>query len=310
MGVPVQRLLMMVSPDGEWLSPDTPDFLAAVGDPAPDYDAVAFAVKNLGFIKFLLIERSIVEIELHPFAVELPALLVVQQQLMTSVVRLFRIRYFDTEWHSEISASAEQTISRLSELCVPVFTPPASERFHVLPQDLSVLFADEDNPLRLLAQKWRMAFGVFDPTVISLAVKHALLPRLVIAGLKPHQTDPTWRFIGEGHHWIGNQFKFHGIGERVADMPDKDYGGWVTEFYKSVAQSGQPRYDFITGSVRYEDEKGKPLKPVRYERLMLPWRTGSGEVFVTGCTRRFGTNDIPALDRSSVRDAKTFAMSS
>ena len=54
----VQRLTMLITPDGEWLSPDTPDFLAALGDPAPDYDSVAFAVKNLGFIKFQIIERS------------------------------------------------------------------------------------------------------------------------------------------------------------------------------------------------------------------------------------------------------------
>lgn len=306
----MHRLTMLITPDGEWLSPDTPEFAAALGDPDPDYDSVAFAVKNLGFIKFQMIERSIIEIEFHPRNVGLAGLLVVQQQLLSSTVRLFRVKYFDTEWHSEISSSAEQTITRLSELCAPVFSPPPNERFQVEPQDLSLLFDDEHNPLRPLAQKWRMSFGVFDPTVISLAVTHRLLPRLVIAGIKPHQSDPIWRFIGDGHQWLGKQYKFQGLGEKVADIPDKDYGGWVTEFYKSVASSGQPRYDFVLGSVRYEDETDKPVKPVHYERLMLPWRTPSGEVFVTGCTRKFGTDDIPALDFAVDREATTSVMSS
>jgi hypothetical protein len=306
----MQRLTMLITPDGEWVSPDTPEFFAALGDPEPDYDSAAFAVKNLGFIKFQMIERSIIEIELHPRNVALPALLVVQQQLLSSTVQLFRIKYLDDAWRSEISSSAEQTITRLSELCAPVFSLPTSERFHVEPQDFSLLFDDEYNPLRPLAQKWRMSFGVFDPTVISLAVTYRLLPRLLIAGLKPHQSDPTWRFIGDGHQWIGKQFKFNGIGEKVADVPDKDYGNWASEFYRSVAANGQPRYDFVTGSVRYEDERGKPVKPVHYERLMLPWRTPSGEVFVTSVTRRFGTDDIPALGFAAEREARISAMSS
>lgn len=306
----MQRLTMLITPDGEWVSPDTPEFFAALGDSEPDYDSAAFAVKNLGFIKFQMIERSVIEIELHPRNVALPALLVVQQQLLSSTVRLFRIKYLDDTWRSEISSSAEQTITRLSELCAPVFSLPSSDRFHVEPQDLSLLFADEHNPLRPLVQKWRVSFGVFDPSIISLAVTYRLLSRLMIAGIRPRQTDPTWRFIGDGHQWIGKQYKVNGLGESVGNMPDKDYGGWATAFYKSVAASGRPRYDFVTGSVQYEDERGKPLKPVRYERLMLPWRTSSDEIFVTMCSKRFGTDDIPCLELEADRDTSRFAMSS
>lgn len=306
----VKQLTILIAPEGQWVLPDTPEFFAALGDQNPDYDSVAFAVRNLGFIKFQIIQRTIIEIELHPPLVSLQALLVVQQQLLSSPVKLFRIKFLDTEWCSEISSSAEQTISRLSELCAPAFRPPASERFNVEPQGIGALFENEDNPLRPLAQKWRMSFGIFDPTVISLAVTHQLLPRLVIAGLKPRQCDPVWRFIGDGHNWIGNTYKIHGIGQKISDIPDKDYGLWATEFYRSVATSGQPRFDIVTGSVRYEDETGKPLKPVRYERLMLPWKTSSDEIFVTGCTRRFGANDIPFSRLDADRAARTVAISS
>jgi hypothetical protein len=307
----VQRVTTLITPDGGWVLPGSAEFLEALGDCSPDYDAIAFAVKNLGFIKFQIIEQLIIEIELHPRNVQLPALLVAQQQLVSpGSAKLFRITHFDREWHSEISSSAEQTMTRLSELCAPSFSPPSTDRFIVEPRDLSELFADELNPLRSLVQKWRMSFGIFDPSVISLAIAHRLLPRLVIAGVKPLQSDPTWRFIGDGHNWLGSDYKVRGLGEKVANMPDKDYGNWVTEFYRSVATSGQPRYDFVTGSVRYEDENGKPVKPVHYERLMLPWKTPSDEVFVTGCTRKFGTDDIPSLDTTAERDSKKAAMSS
>ncbi len=103
----MEHLTILVSPEGQWVLPGTSEFFAALGDPDPDYDAVSFAVRNLGFIKFEVIQQSIVEIELHPRNVELPALLAVQQQLLSSDLRLFRIKYFDTSWHSEISSSVE-----------------------------------------------------------------------------------------------------------------------------------------------------------------------------------------------------------
>ncbi len=291
--------IMLITPDGQWVVPNSTEFLAALGDSEPDYDACAFAVRNLGFIKFQFVNQSLIEIELHPRNVELPAMLAAQQQLVIAKVNLFRIKFFDTEWRSEISASAEDVVGRLSQLCAPVFIPPPTERFHVEAQDFSSLFADEHNPLRPLAQKWRVSLGHFDPGVISVAVAHQLLPRLMIAGIRPHQTEPTWRFIGDGHKWIGDRFRVGGLGEKVLDMPDKAYGEWATKYYQSVAMTGEPRYDMVTGSVQYEDEAGKPLKPVHYERLMLPWKTPTDEVFVTMCSRRFGTDDIPSATATS-----------
>src|SRR6202048_4569970 len=119
---------MLVTPDGRWVFPNSEEFLTALGDPAPDYDAISFAVKNLGFIKLQIIGQSIIEIELHPRNVELPALLAAQQQLLSARIKLFSIRFFDTAGLWEISSSAEHPISRLSALCAPVYTPPHSER--------------------------------------------------------------------------------------------------------------------------------------------------------------------------------------
>jgi hypothetical protein len=239
------------------------------------------AGQNFGFIKFVQIQRSIIEVELHPRAVAIPALLAVQQQILTAPVTLFRIKHLDQSWQSEISSSAEATIARLSELCAPVYLPPQNDRFIVEPKDFAALFDDEHHPWRPLAQKWRMSFANFDPSVISLAASARLLSRLIVIGIKPQQ-DPVFRFIGDGHKWLGNDYQLNGIGEKIEQQPDHEYGSWVSEFYKAVAASGIPRYDIVTAQLRYEAETGKPQRPVCYERLLLPWKTSSSEVFVTG----------------------------
>ncbi len=278
----MRPLTMLVTSEGEWVFEGSPEFLAALGDQEPDYDSTLFAVKNLGFIKFETVAREIVEIELHPRNVELPALLAVQQQLLSSRFKLFRIRYFEETWHSEITSSVEQAISRLSELCAPTFLPPKSDRFFVEPQDWSSLSNQEESPLRFLFQKWRMSFGYFDSSVIPFAARHQLLSRMIIVGVKPRQPEPVFRFVGEGHrNWLPPHFLAVAIGEKIENQPDKDYGGWVSEFYKHVAVSGQPRYEHVTATIR-SSWRGHFA---HYERLLLPWRVGTDETFVTASSR-------------------------
>jgi hypothetical protein len=274
----VKRLTMLITSDGQWVLEDSAEFLAALGDPNPDYDAASFAVKNLGFIKFQVHDGSVVEIELHPRNVQLPALLAVQQQLLSSQVRLFRIKYLDTAWHSEIMTSATPTISRLSELCAREAAPPSSDRFLVEPQDYSQLFRQSENPLVFMLQKWRMSFGHFDPSVIPFAIKHQLLSRMVIVGVRPRVAEPVFRFIGDGHaNWLDTNEHLHVIGEKLENLPDKDYGGWASEFYKSVASTGEPRYDYVTAAIQRRPD----TYVTRYERLLLPWKTPSEEILVT-----------------------------
>jgi hypothetical protein len=276
----VKHLSMLVTSDGQWVLEDSTEFLAVLGDPHPDYDAASFAVKNLGFIKFQVHDSSIVEIELHPRNVQLPALLAVQQQLLSSQVRLFRIKYFDTTWHSEIMTASEPAITRLSELCAPAFEPSVTERFLVERRDYSALFTDAASPLRFMAQKWRMSLGYFDPSVIPFAIKHQLFSLMAIAGIKARGGDPVFRFIGDGFKWMETGYQFNGIGERIENLPDKEYGGWLSEFYKSVATSGQPRYEIVTAAIQTDLGKRKPYL-TRYERLLLPWKTRSDEIFVS-----------------------------
>jgi hypothetical protein len=285
----VKQLTILVTSDGQWVLEDSDEFLSALGDADPDYDGAMFAVKNLGFIKFQIFDSSIIEIELHPHNVELPALLAVQQQLISTRVKLFRIKFFDNSWKSEIYSSSEVAIARLSELCAPKFAPRREEKFLVEPQNFTDLFKTEESNLRLIAQKWRMSFGHFDPSVISFAIKHNLLSRMMIAGVKPHDRDPVFRFIGDGFNWLANDYQFHGIGERIEDLPDKDYGAWLCNFYRSVAETGQPRYDHVTAAIQVSPTRPKPYVS-RYERLLLPWKTPSEEIFVTLSSRVFDEN--------------------
>ncbi|MGA8402916.1 MAG: hypothetical protein WB697_23715 [Stellaceae bacterium] len=286
----MQQLMMLVTAEGKWVLPDSEGFLAALGDPEPDYDAVGFAVRNLGFVKFQTLDRLVTEIELCPRNVDLRALLAVERLLCEVGTNLFRIRWLSDQWNSEISASAKHTIARLRELCAPAFKPAMSERFRVEQREFSSIFRGEATPLRAMAQKWRVSFGNFDPNVLNIAMQNQLLSRMMIIGIKPRDKEPEWRFIGDEHHWLDSSYRFSGVGQKVGEMPDKEYGGWVREFYKAVADSDQPRYDTVTAEMQYTADPGQPRRLVRYDRLLLPWKTPSDELFVTSCVKLSDAN--------------------
>jgi hypothetical protein len=284
----LHQLTMLVTADGECVLPDSEKFFAALGDRDPDYDAIGYAIRNLGFIKFQVLDRLVAEIELHPRNVDLRALLAVERLLGESSAKLFRIKYLENEWHSEISSNAEHTLARLHELCAPVFNPPPNERFRVEPQDPAKLFATHEartEGLGPMAMKWRVAFGNFDLGVMSIADSSKLISRMVIVGFEPSGGRSSIRFFGDAHGWVSSSYRIEGIGRSIEDLPDKEYGAWLTKFYSSVAEGGQPRYDLVTAQLEYSREPGRPRRQRVYERLLLPWRTPSDGVLVTSCVK-------------------------
>jgi hypothetical protein len=128
---------------------------------------------------------------------------------------------------------------------------------------------------------------------------------MMVIGVKPREREPVFRFIGDAHRWLGRNFYASSIGDKVQDQPDKEYGEWVSEFYKSVATTRQPRFDLVTASLQFENEPGAPRRVVTYQRVMLPWKTPSEEVFITLCSRNMAAKTsgltVPSVDSSPVR---------
>ena len=84
-------------------------------------------------------------------------------------------------------------------------------------EDFSLLFEDEPNWLRPLAVKWRVSFGQFDSSVISLAMRNQLLSRLAIVGVTPRQQRPGVALYRRGPPMAGGRpaFILRGLGEKV-----------------------------------------------------------------------------------------------
>ncbi|HLZ67850.1 MAG TPA: hypothetical protein VKQ29_16620 [Aliidongia sp.] len=69
------------------------------------------------------------------------------------------------------------------------------------------------------------------------------------------------------------------IGRDLSDQPDGKFGQWAAKPYYEVVNQSAARLDLVEAVIR--PPNGAPLIS-RYERLLLPWRTSSGEFWVSG----------------------------
>ena len=57
-------------------------------------------------------------------------------------------------------------------------------------------------------------------TLLSREEQSAWLRLALVPGVKPRDQDPVWRFIGDGHRWLGGREYLHTVlGEKNARAP-------------------------------------------------------------------------------------------
>jgi hypothetical protein len=69
------------------------------------------------------------------------------------------------------------------------------------------------------------------------------------------------------------------LGRDLCDQPDNRFGQWSSKPYYEVVSQSAARLDLVEAVIR--PPNGLPMIS-RYERLLLPWRTSSGEFWVSG----------------------------
>jgi hypothetical protein len=233
-------------------------------------------VKNLGYVQVVWEGPARVRLCVHPDRLEPGALGSLKMRRDTFGDAEVELVWLSNAWQSEIFPDAAGAIGRI-DLLVEADAAPR-EQYRATRQDLAELDGRESHPLRLMLQKWRISFHRFSETVFPFAMQHGLFSRLAIVGVKRTDPDPVFRFMGDGFSVLyGEEFVANAPGQLVENQPDKAYARWIRDTYRDVGLSKEPRFELIEAVVP-QALRGPFL---RYERLLLPWETPSGEVLVT-----------------------------
>ena len=288
----MKRAALLVTSDGQRVLPETDAFFIRLGRLVPGSDPIGFAVRELGFIKFHPGDRAVTVIELNPKCADRRALLRAERQIRDCGASAFLIRTIGAHREADPPLSAAEAADRLRELRPPQKKSAAAGRFTAQPVDYASLLRQPDNPFGRLGRKWCGSFGAFDSSVMTFAGDNRLLSRLMVFAVKPRSEAIVFRYIGEGHNWLTRHYRTDPIGDTLDNQPDKEYAAWVSQFHRAVARSGEPCCDIVTATLCFGAE---PAYDIRYERLLLPWKSESDETLVTLVSRvTWRSNEAPA----------------
>jgi hypothetical protein len=268
---------LLITDLGELRDENCPQLRRALEARQPDFDLVAYVVRNLGFIACRRIARGM-RIQMRPHVVSQVALTKLFQLLVEDRPERVGISFVDRpameqivgDWSRALSVldvSAGEAQDNLGEL----FLRRSRQLAELKPRD----------PLARLFGRWRARSGAVDlddlPTVVgrSLRKRHVVLE-------PPSGSGPLrLRSFGGGFPTYGTAWHQRGNAMSVEHHPDYRYGKWVNKLYRDALDQREPMLDDIDALIA-RPQLGR--ERFRYRRLMLPIRGRDGTLRLLGAS--------------------------
>jgi hypothetical protein len=277
----------LIDRHGRLWDPYDEQLLVLLGDPDPDYDILAYAVRNLGAID--------VEVEAGRATLRLRRLTVTRLALEAVTDVLIRLPLSGVIIHCENEQRTEKSFASAPEAVAwiesnGVLTPGGgSQNLVATPRRidalserrLSKLDAPEDR-LALIFKKWRMSQGKFNSDTGAFLIRFGLLDRTSVVSEAPDSRELIIEHAATSFVCYDNYDKswnFLAQGKRLADQPDPNFGRWINDTYRNVLQQREPRFESVDAVV--QPQGAEPYR-FRYNRLLLPWQNERGMNVLTG----------------------------
>jgi hypothetical protein len=270
---------VLISDTGRELPPAARLVGLLLSYPAADFDIIAYAVRNCGWLH-LRWERQTLRIRLRPQNFSRAA----YRTAVEHMVAAPRGTRFVFEQEGEtlpigVLSNVNDAVAHLEDMMS--FAGEGSARATFFSEELSLgrLKHPKRRVLRELIKSWKRDRGVLPNRELAAPF------RAVGAGERFVVTKTTRRRctvaeFGMGITVFGPEWSEAVIGRELEDQPDRSYGERSAQTYHEVYRTNAPRFELIDALIRPSD--GRPVQRCRYERLVLPWLTESGEMFVSG----------------------------
>jgi hypothetical protein len=252
------------------------DLQRHLGYPAPDFDLVGYAIRNLDFIA-LRWRGGTARLRLAPRPVSHDAFAAAVRLLVDAPAERYLFEIGADASYIELVANLNDAIARLEDFVEDIATRGGSI---VVDEPLSLdrLRHPKRRQLRLLLREWRRREG-------KLPRKDMLGP-FDAAGLRGRSimtrvtsSCAQIEFFGPRLDVYDETWSDRAIGRNLADQPDPAYGENTARGYREVGAAGEPRLELVDALIRAPD---RAPQRSRYERLLLPWTTADGTMFVSG----------------------------
>jgi hypothetical protein len=245
-----------------------------------DFDFPAYAVRNLGYLRFEMRgARSMLSFRPRlatPVATAAAFLRIAEKRPERVVVRSF----VETPpedgraptWRHEIFGELSLAFRRVEDLASTASSLRRTRRYLSQPLNLRRLAERRAPSLSAAFEAWRARGGTWSADLIPRLHAAGVGDRLTIVS-RTHGDRLLIDYASAGY----SSFRAWGVpavGLDLEALPDREYGAWVAGLWRETLRDERPRLDYIDALIQ---SPGGPSMLACYDRLMLPWRSSSGQ---------------------------------
>lgn len=264
----------------QWLD-NSAELAARLGYRATDFDAPAYAVRNLGFVHVRYHSEG-VRVSLRAGRFSLLTLTATLYALVDRRPRRIVLAVFwDEDWSYEMFTSLGSFAERAEDLAggEPIAGRP---RWLAVEKALNALDEPGFARLRPIVNLWRSSRGRCSDDLHQTLSASGLLHRTLLLRQLPGSSRLVFEHFGSGIKVMKPCEAFAMIGCDAHDVPDKEYGSWVADCYSRALARRRLRLEAVSATVRTSG----PTLRVRYDRLLMPWRRTDRDLYVLSISMR------------------------
>jgi hypothetical protein len=246
----------------------------------PDFDVIAYAVRNLGFV-LLRRQGRVVRAEMRPALVKPATLIGLYYNLLDlrpERILLSRLtaegathELFDDM--AEFAATIERSID---DEGIQRHRPA----YAISQRPLQQLGRPRHTRLAQIVTMWRAKRGRLPADLVQQLRHYGLSGRVALLRNPPGTGRLVYDHIGSGYSFLDHAcLPLMMIGADIEMLPDRDFGDWVADAYYRCLNDEKARLETISAVMRRSD--GQRLWSY-YDRVLLPWQADDGTRYVLG----------------------------
>jgi hypothetical protein len=273
---------ILIDDRGETWQDSSPMLAHRLGYREPDFDAPAYAVRNLGFIHLRQHEEG-VRVSLRSGTFSLLSLTATLYALVDRRPRRIVLAVFwGEDWSYEMFTSLGSFAERAEDLAAgePIAGRP---RWLAAEKKLDALTLPAFAKIRPLVDLWITSRGRLSDDFDQALRASDLIHRAVLVRNVAGTSRLVYEHFGSAIKAMRPCETLKLVGRDIDDIADRAYGGWVAESYSSVLRRRRLQLESVRATLRTSEEN--TLK-VRYDRLLMPWRRSGNDLFVLGISMR------------------------
>jgi hypothetical protein len=253
--------------------------------PAHEPNFALQVVKNLGFIAAERRRQNAI-ITFRPRTVSPVAFASLLYWLSDEPPDRICLAILSQQLSHEVHGSLKQVVDRMARLIEqqqgeqPLFTA----------RGLSATALSEGSPFRWLLTTWERSNKRLCWSSFSKEVDRRFDGRFVALQPGEEISELVIERVGTGLRIPDYKWRASARGTRLADLPDRSYGRWVSNAYLYVLRTGRPRFDDVSAKI-YWPQSGR--LHCEYRRLILPWIDADGRPLLlsaSGLQRRLSSS--------------------